>query len=294
MNLFSLIKFLGKTYNNFFYIRNFYFSKLILLKGKNYMKIIFFLILFALTVFKAHSEIKTETIEYYDGKDLLEGLVCYDDAKTGVRPVVIVVHEWNGINEHTRIRCRQLASMGYIAFAADIYGKGIRPKNTEESAKQATIYKSNITLFRSRMNAALSEVRKLKNADKSRIAAIGYCFGGTGVLELARSGAMINGVVSFHGSLSTPNPDDAKNIKCKVLVLHGADDPFVKDEEVLAFEKEMRDASVDWQLVKFGNAVHSFTNPSAGFDNSKGAAYNEKADTRSWEMLKQFFNEIFK
>lgn len=245
-------------------------------------------------ILKSNAEIKIESIEYYDGKDLLEGLVCYDDAKTGPRPVIIVVHEWNGINEHTRIRCRQLASMGYIAFAADIYGKGIRPKNTEESAKQAGIYKNNIPLFRSRMNAALNQTKKFKNADLSKIAAIGYCFGGTAVLELARSGANINGVISFHGSLSTPNPNDAKNIKCKVLVLHGADDPFVKDDEVLAFEKEMRGAGVDWYLTKFGGAVHSFTNPAAGFDNSKGAAYNEKADSRSWEMMKQFFNEIFK
>ena len=130
--------------------------------------------------------------------------------------------------------------------------------------------------------------------DPTRIAAIGYCFGGTTVLELARSGADIAGVVSFHGGLSSPTPGDAKNIKAKVLALHGADDPNVPPKEVAAFEDEMRQAGVDWQLVAYGGAVHSFTDWNAGNDNAKGAAYNERADRRSWEAMKQFFAELFK
>ena len=144
-------------------------------------------------------------------------------------------------------------------------------------------------LFRS----GLDELKKNPRVDKTRIAAIGYCFGGTTVLELARSGAALNGVVSFHGGLDSPTPADGKNIKCKVLVCHGADDPFESPADLAAFEKELRDANVDWRLIKYGGAVHSFTQPMAGNDNSKGAAYNERADKRSWVDMKSFFAEIF-
>jgi dienelactone hydrolase len=148
--------------------------------------------------------------------------------------------------------------------------------------------------MRARVRAGLDELKKQKLTDPRRIAAIGYCFGGTTVLELARDGADIRGVVSFHGGLSTPTPQDAVNIKAKVLALHGADDPYVKADEVAAFQDEMRKGGVDWQFVSYSNAVHSFTNKWAGTDNSKGAAYNEKADKRSWEAMKVFFAEIFR
>ena len=137
-------------------------------------------------------------------------------------------------------------------------------------------------------------MKKTELVDPKRVAAIGYCFGGTTVIELARSGAELNGVVSFHGGLDSPTPADGKNIKCPILACHGADDPFEKPEDLAAFEKEMRDAKVDWRLIKYGGAVHAFTQPMAGNDNSKGAAYNEKADKRSWEDMKLFFAEIFK
>jgi dienelactone hydrolase len=149
-------------------------------------------------------------------------------------------------------------------------------------------------LLRARAQAGLAELRKQKLVDPQRIAAIGYCFGGTTVLELARDGADLKGVISFHGGLSTPTPQDARDIKGKVLALHGADDPYVKADEVAAFQDEMRKAHVDWQFVGYGNAVHSFTNKAAGNDNNKGAAYNEKADKRSWEAMKVFFAEIFR
>jgi dienelactone hydrolase len=143
------------------------------------------------------------------------------------------------------------------------------------------------------VRAGLDALLKNKFTDPKHVAAIGYCFGGTTVIELARSGADIAGVVSFHGALDSPNPGDGKNIKCKVLALHGADDPFVPAKDVAAFEDELRSGKVDWQLVKYGGAVHSFTDWSAGTDNSTGAAYNERADRRSWEAMKKFFGEIF-
>jgi dienelactone hydrolase len=173
-----------------------------------------------------------------------------------------------------------------------MYGKGVRPKDTKEAGAEAGKYKGNRPLMRTRIAAALDWLKKNPNVDTKRIAAIGYCFGGTTVLELARSGADIAGVVSFHGGLDSPTPADAKNIKCKVLVLHGADDPYVPAAEVAGFEDEMRKAGVDWTLISYGGAVHSFTNPDAGTDNSKGAAYNERADRRSWEAMKTFFAEI--
>src|SRR5437899_2871385 len=155
----------------------------------------------------------------------------------------------------------------------------------------AGVYKNDRKLMRSRATAGLEILRKQPLVDAKRVAAIGYCFGGTTVLELARAGTDIAGVVSFHGDLATPHPEDAKNIKCKVLALHGADDPFVKPEIVAAFENEMRKAGVDWELVAYGNAVHSFTNPGAGNDAGKGAAYNEKADRRSFQAMRSFFDE---
>jgi dienelactone hydrolase len=163
----------------------------------------------------------------------------------------------------------------------------------EEAADLASRYKADRALTRSRARAGLKALQANTVADTKRMAAIGYCFGGTAALELARDGADITGFVSFHGGLQTPTSDDAKNIRGKVLVLHGADDPLVPPNEVLAFEEEMRKALVDWQMVIYGGAVHSFTNPGAGDDPSRGAAYNEKADKRSWEAMKSFFQEIF-
>lgn len=251
-------------------------------------------ILVSLSSVNVQAALRTEVVEYKHGDVVLEGYLAYDDAVKGKRSGVIVVHEWWGLNPYARMRTEQLAKLGYIAFAIDMYGKGVRAKDSKEAASLAGLYRADRPLMRARANAGLEVLKKHPLTDVNRIAAIGYCFGGTVVLEMARSGAELAGVVSFHGGLSTPNPSDAKNIKGKVLVLHGADDPAVPTDQVIAFQDEMRKAGVDWQMVSYGGAVHSFTNPEAGNDPSRGAAYNEKADNRSWEAMKTFFGEIFK
>lgn len=242
----------------------------------------------------AEAAVKTKVIEYKQGDTVLEGYLAWDNAKTGVRPGVLVVHEWTGLGPYVKKRAEMLAKLGYVAFAADIYGKGARPATPADAAKVAAIYKDDRPLMRARARAGLEVLKSQKQVDQKRLAAIGYCFGGTTVLELARDGADLKGVASFHGGLATPTPEDARNIKARILAMHGADDPFVKADEVAAFQQELRAAKVDWQFISYANAVHSFTNPDAGNDNSKGAAYNEKADKRSWEAMKLFFAEIFK
>jgi len=242
---------------------------------------------------QAGAELQTRTIEYRQGDTVLEGYLAFDTAGPARKPGVLIVHEWTGLGSYAKSRAEQLARLGYVAFAADIYGKGVRPNNPKDAGATATIYKNDRALLRERVKAGLDELRRQQGVDAARIAAIGYCFGGTTVLELARSGADVKGIVSFHGGLDTPSPQDAKNIRSKVLALHGADDPYVPAEQVKAFEDEMRGGNVDWQLVKYSKAVHSFTNPDAGNDNSKGAAYNAEADRRSWEAMQSFFKEIF-
>ncbi|MDE3067290.1 MAG: dienelactone hydrolase family protein [Verrucomicrobiota bacterium] len=236
----------------------------------------------------------TETIDYQQGGATLEGHVVWDDSVQGKRPGVLVVHQWQGVSDYERKRAQMLAQLGCVAFCADIYGKGVRPQTTAEAAAQAGKYRSgDRQLLRARVNAGLDALRRQPLADPRRLAAIGYCFGGTTVLELARSGADLAGVVSFHGGLDSPNPADGRNIRCKVLVLAGADDPFQKPEDLAAFQNEMRAAKVDWQLVFYGGAVHSFTDWGMDGKALQGAAYHERADRRSWEAMKLFFAEIF-
>ncbi len=249
------------------------------------------LVALSLAALPAAAAVKSAVVEYKDGEQTCEGFLAWDDAAKGKRPGVVVVHEWMGLGDYAKERARKLAALGYVAFAADIYGKGIRAKDAREAGELAGRYKGDLPLLRSRARAAFDTLAKDARVDPARIFAIGYCFGGTTALELARSGAPLAGVVSFHGGLSTKDPADAKNVKGRVLVLHGASDPFVPPAEVAAFQKEMNDAKVDWQMVLYAGAVHSFTNPAAGNDPSKGAAYDERADRRSWEAMKAFFAE---
>jgi dienelactone hydrolase len=258
------------------------------------MRSLAIVMMLALGTSAASAEVHTKVVEYKQGDTTLEGLLAWDDTFKAPRPGVLVVHEWTGLGSYAKMRAEKLASLGYLAFCADIYGKGVRPSNPSDAGKTAGIYKNDRALTRARVGAAFAELRGNKMVDSRRLAAIGYCFGGMVVLELARSGADVAGVVVFHGALDTPNLDDGKNIKCKVLALQGGDDPYVGPKDVAAFEGEMRRGGVDWQLVQYGGAVHSYTNPDAGNDTSKGAAYNELADHRSWGAMRSFFAEIFK
>lgn len=237
--------------------------------------------------------VKTEVVEYKLGDVTLEGYLAYDEAQTGARPGVVIVHQWRGLTENEKMRARMLAELGYVALAVDVYGKGVRPATNEEAAKEAGKYYADTKLLRDRLQAGLQALLANKLVDAKRVAAIGYCFGGSAVLELARSGAPLAGVVSFHGGLKTGNPADAANIKGKALVCHGAEDTYVPMADVQAFMEEMKAANVDYQFIAYSGAVHSFTQKEAGDDKTKGSAYNANADRRSWQAMRDFFAEIF-
>lgn len=248
-----------------------------------------------LTFTSGHAALVEKAVTYQESGVTLEGFHVYDDAVMGKRPAVLVIHQWTGLSDDEKRRSRMLAELGYNVFAADIYGQGIRPQ-PPASGQEAGKYKADRTLFRARLMAALSLLKADERTDTKKVAAIGYCFGGTGVLEMARAGAEIAGVVSFHGGLDAAagmgaTPD---RITPKILVLHGAADPYVPAEQVADFQKEMSDAKADWQMVFYSGAVHSFTHPKAGNDVSKGAAYDEAADRRSWVAMQAFFAEIFR
>jgi len=250
----------------------------------------------------AQSAIVTRTVTYTSEGTALEGYLAFDDAATEARPGVLVIHQWMGVTDYEKMRCQMLAEAGYVAFAADVYGQGIRPADTDAAAAEAGKYYQDPALFRQRLNAGLQWLAGERGGehqdagaqvDPDRIAVIGYCFGGTGAVQLARSGAKLAGAVSFHGVLNASEPSDAKNIACPVLVLHGMDDPYMPPEQAHAFIHELSDAGVDLQFVAYTGTVHSFTQKAAGDDPSKGAAYNPKADARSWKAMLSFFEEIF-
>lgn len=238
----------------------------------------------------------THVAEYAQGDAKLKGYLAYppdqDAAYPKPAPGVVVVHEWWGLNDYAKRRAREVAKLGYVALAADIYGDGQVTAKPEEAGQWATRYKTDRALLRARVLAAVETLRKDPRVDPKRIAVIGYCFGGTTALEAARSGADLAGVVSFHGGLDSPKPEDAKHIKAKVLVLHGADDPAVPTEQVAAFKAEMNAAKVDFRFIAYDRAVHGFTNADNPLD-GKVVAYNAEADRKSWEEMKKFLTEVF-
>lgn len=238
-------------------------------------------------------KIHSESISYFHGKQELQGHLAHPSETKGKKPAILIVHEWKGVNDYAKERANRLAALGYIALAVDMYGKGIHAKTPEEAAKFSNHYRGDIPLMRGRMHAAFDLIKAHALVDSSNIAVMGYCFGGTCALELARSGADLRGVVSFHGGLATAHPQDAKNIKGKVLALIAAEDCYCSSDEVLAFQNEMREANVDWQTVTYGGAKHSFTVPEADLNPELGIAYHPKADQRSWRAMENFFEEIF-
>ncbi len=237
--------------------------------------------------------IKTEVIEYRHGDTVLQGYMAWNPAVPGKRPGIMIIHEWKGHGDYVKRRAEQLAQIGYTVFAADMYGKGVLAKDHEEAARLMGPFvpKENRTLMRERARAGLEVLRNHPRCDAARLAAMGYCFGGTTALEMARAGLDLRGVASFHGNLATPEP--AKEVGPKVIVFHGQDDGFVPEEAVRSFHAEMKKAGADYVFVSFSGAVHGFTVKENGDDPSKGMAYNERADKRSWTMLENFLREIF-
>jgi dienelactone hydrolase len=238
----------------------------------------------------AKPEIHTELVEYKHGDVVLEGYLAYDKAVTGKRPGVILVHEWTGRGANVQRRAEEIAKLGYVGFAIDMYGKGVFAKDHEEAGKLAGVYFKDRTKMRERAAAGLERLKKVEQVDTTKIAAMGYCFGGTTVLELARGGYDVAAVASFHGNLSGSDTE-SKPIKARIAVYHGDADPMVGPKVVAAFREEMNKAKADWFLVSYGGAVHGFTVKEAGDDPSRGMAYDPKADHRSWESLKAFLAE---
>lgn len=233
----------------------------------------------------------TKTVEYeYDGTRL-KGFLAYDDAVKEKRPGVLVVHEWWGLNDYAKDRCKKLAELGYVAFANDMYGEGKVAAHPEDAGKMATEVRNNIKVWRGRAQAGLKQLTSLPNVDASKIAAIGYCFGGSTCLELAYSGADLKAVATFHAALPTPTPEEAKAIKARLLICNGADDTFIPEKAIAAFKDALDKAGVKYDFENFPGAVHSFTVPDADKVGNKGMAYNKAADEKSWQMMRVLFKE---
>jgi dienelactone hydrolase len=265
------------------------------MSGKTVFRLCGLMVLAVLTlieVTEVEAKLVTKTVEYRQDGTVMRGFLAYDDAVPGKRPGVLVVHEWWGLNDFAKSRAEKLAGLGYVALAADMYGNGRTTTDREEASKLAAL-RETPALLRARAQAALKVLSDDSRVDPKRLAAIGFCFGGTTVLELAYSGVDLAGVVSFHGGLPKIQPDDIKRIKAAVLVLQGSDDPHVSAADLTAFEQAMRQSGADWQIVLFGGAVHGFANPANGNNKSSGVAYDARADRRSWQYMRDFFREIF-
>ncbi len=256
------------------------------------MKNILFTFLLA-TLFSTGVNAQLKAIQYTDGTQKLNGLAIAPKKASKAKPGILILPAWKGIDTHAKQSAEKLSKMGYYSFVADIYGEGNYPTNTQEAGKQAGYYKNNVGDYQRRIQLALDQLVKA-GANPNNIVVIGYCFGGTGVLEAARSDMKVQGVVSFHGGLGRDAARVNNPIKARVLVLHGADDLYVPEAEVKAFQQEMRDTKADWEMIYYADSVHAFTDPEAGNDNSKGAAYNAKADKRSWERMNSFLKDVLK
>lgn len=236
--------------------------------------------------------IKERLIEYHHNDNTLEGLLAYDDSRTGPRPGVLVSHAWGGRGDFECNKARALAELGYAGFALDLYGKGVLGSNPEENTKLMTPFLEDRTLLQARLTLALETMQSREEVDNRKCAAIGFCFGGLCVLDLARIGTDIRGVISFHGLFTPPGNTVGTKIKARVLALHGNEDPMVPVDAVTALENELTAADADWQIHVYGNTRHAFTNPEANMPDM-GLLYNADADRRSWQTMKNFLEELF-
>lgn len=246
---------------------------------------------FALLVTAAAVNGQSKAVDYKDGAQVLSGISVKPTKSIKSKPGILILPAWMGIDDHAKDTANRLAAMGYTTFVADIYGVDQRPTNYKEAGQKAGYYKKNINEYQTRIQLALDQLVK-QGANPDDIVVMGYCFGGTGAVEAARTNMKVKGVVSFHGGLGRDENRTIDAINPKVLVFHGADDNYVPKEEVEKFQNEMRTAKADWEMVYYANSVHSFTDKNAGNDNSKGAAYNEKAEKRSWEAMLTFLKEV--
>ena len=236
--------------------------------------------------------IQHRLVEYKDGETLLEGYLAYDDSVTEPRPGIIIAHTWWGQGDLECRRADQLAELGYVGFALDMYGKGLYGSSPEENTKMMQPLMDDRTVLQNRMAVALTVAGEQAEVDAGNMAVMGYCLGGLCALDLARTGADLKGAISFHGLFDAPDNITNPQIKAKVLCLDGHDDPMTSNDKVVALEKEMTDAGVDWQLHTYGGTMHGFTNPEADMP-KMGIKYNAVADRRSWQALENFLAEIF-
>jgi dienelactone hydrolase len=235
--------------------------------------------------------ISTGAISYQGDGVTMVGFLALDDARGGPRPAVLLAPEASGLDDFNRDRCRRLAALGYAAFGLDFHGDGVVLSNREEMMARLKVFTSDPLRTRARAQAALSALCSQPRVDPKRVAAIGYCFGGTIALELARSGADIRAAVGFHAGLATARPQDAQHIRAKVLICNGVNDPIVPLEQRTAFAQEMEAGGVDWQLHLYGGAGHAFTRPGADALGLPGFAYHKSADERSWQAMLNLFAE---
>lgn len=238
--------------------------------------------------------VKTETVEYEFEGTKMKGVLAYDDAKSGRKPGVMVVHEWWGLNEDAKKRATMLAELGYVALAADMYGNGQVTEHPADAGKMATQVRTNVKTWLGRANAGLDVLRKSDKVDATKLAVMGYCFGGSTSQLVAYSGAEgVKAVVSFHGALVVPTAEQAKAVKAKILICHGADDAFITADTIAKFKKALDDAGTKYDFEAYPGAVHSFTVKDVEKKGVDGLKYNESADTKSWGQMKALFAEVF-
>jgi dienelactone hydrolase len=278
-------------------LRNEIVTRILALKEKAMKRLLIASALTLVCATAALAAVQGQEVTYGAGEPALKGYLAFDDSIAGKRPGVLVVHEWWGLDDYARKRARMLAELGFTALAVDMYGEGKTAAHPDDAGKFAGELRKNLPVAKARFLDALDFLRRQPTVEAEKIAAIGYCFGGGVVLQMARDGVDLKGVASFHGSLETANPATPGAVKAKVLVLNGAEDPFVTPEQIAAFKKEMTAAGVDYRFVNYPGAKHSFTNPEAdefGKKFNMPLAYDRGTDRKSWQAMQDFFGEIFK